>query len=81
MASENRITFGMEETDLEKSDVSSDISDQSEYLAVGGLSSHSNGDTPCDDNENDIEDVGGDYEKCSTLEVKEAIKLNISGLF
>ena len=71
----------MEETDLEKSDVSSDISDQSEYLAVGGLSSPSNGDTPCDDNDNDIEDVGGDYEKSSTLEVKEAVKLNISGLF
>ena len=71
----------MEETDLEKSDVSSDISHQSEYLAVGGLSSHSNGDTPCDDNDNDIEDIGGDYEKSSTLEVKEAVKLNISGLF
>ena len=69
----------MDETDLEKSDVSSEISDESEYLAVGGPKVH-NSDIPCDDNDNDIEDSGGDYEKSSTLEVKEAVKLNISGI-
>ena len=37
------------------------------------------GDDMFDDNDNDIEDSGGDYEKSSTLEVKEAVKLNISG--
>ena len=66
----------MDETDLEKSDESSEISDESEYLAVGVPNSN---DIPCDDNDNDIEDSGGDYEKSSTLEVKEAVKLNISG--
>ena len=70
----------MDETDLEKSDVSSEISDESEYLAVGGPKVH-NSDIPCDDNDNDIEDSGGDYEKSSTLEVKEAVKLNISGIY
>ena len=70
----------MEETDLEKSDVSSEVSDQSEYLALGGPNPQTNGDTPCDDNDNDIEDIGGDYEKSSTLEVKEAVKLHTSGL-
>ena len=70
----------MDETDLEKSDVSSEISDESEYLAVGGPEVH-NSDIPCDDNDNDIEDSGGDYEKSSTLEVKEAVKLNISGIY
>ena len=69
----------MDETDLEKSDVSSEISDESEYLAVGGPGVH-NSDIPCDDNYNDIEDSGGDYEKSSTLEVKEAVKPNISGI-
>ena len=69
----------MDETDLEKSDVSSEISDESEYLAVGGPKVH-NSDIPCDDNDNDIEDSGGDYEKSSTLEVKVAVKLNISGI-
>ena len=68
----------MDETDLEKSDGSSEISDESEYLAVGVPNSN---DIPCDDNDNDIEDSGGDYEKSSTLEVKEAVKLNISGFF
>ena len=70
----------MDETDLEKSDVSSGISDESEYLEVGGPIIHNNSDNTCDDNDNNIEDsIGGDYEKSSTLEVKEAVKLNISG--
>ena len=65
--------------DLEKSDVSSEISDESEYLEVGVPNIHNNSD-PCDDNDNNIEDsIGGEYEKSSTLEVKEAVKLNISG--
>ncbi len=69
----------MDETDLEKSDVSSEISDESEYLEVGGPNILTNSD-PCDDNDNNIEDsIGGEYEKSSTLEVKEAVKLNVSG--
>lgn len=69
----------MDETDLEKSDVSSEISDESEYLEVGGTNIHKNSD-PSDDNDNNIEDsIGGEYEKSSTLEVKEAVKLNASG--
>ena len=69
----------MDETDLEKSDVSSEISDESEYLEVGGPNIHTNSD-PCDDNDNNIEDsIGGEYEKSSTLEAKEAVKLNVSG--
>ena len=75
----------MSEADIEKSEMSSDISDESDYLAlstnIGAGHDKGDGDLPGDDNQDDIEDSGGDYEKSSTLEVKEAVKLNISGVF
>ena len=75
----------MSEADIEKSEMSSDISDESDYLALSTNigAGHNNGDEdlPGDDNQDAIEDSGGDYEKSSTLEVKEAVKLNLSGVF
>ena len=75
----------MSEADIEKSEMSSDISDESDYLAlstnIGAGHDNGDGDLPGDDNQDDIEDSGGDYEKSSTLEVKEAVKLNLSGVF
>ena len=75
----------MSEADIEKSEMSSDISDESDYLAlstnIGAGHDKGDGDLPGDDNQDDIEDSGGDYEKSSTLEVKEAVKLNLSGVF
>ena len=75
----------MSEADIEKSEMSSDISDESDYLAlstnIGAGHDKGDGDLLGDDNQDDIEDSGGDYEKSSTLEVKEAVKLNLSGVF